>query len=474
MENKRIISGIKWTSIQLAIETFFRFSVRLILAKLLLPNQFGLVGMCAIFITVAAATSELGMTAALIQRKDDFQAEKMYATAFWSCTIWSLLIYLLLSFIIGPLAAKFYDEPELIHLIPALSIVILIQPLGTIPTIILTRSMNFKKIAKIFNSSSFFAGIIAISAAYLGVGVWALVINSVLTNVLAILLLCFTTKWKPRFQWNPEHFKDIFGFGAYSTGTNIFSTITYNIDNLLIGKLLGSTLLGTYTLSFSLTEQLRQMISSILNKVMYPVFGKTQDDKPKLGSYFLTIINLNSLFVYPIMTFLLLFAKPIVNAFGKEWEEAIVPLKILAIAMMVHLLVNSFTALIRGLGKPRLEMKIIIFLTTFVLFPALYIGITNYGLVGAAYAILLNKIALALVGLKVINKTIGLPILQVLLAARSALIGVIISSLLVVTLELVFSLTQLVFLIPVYIIVYLFVVYFLEKDNIKTHMKKLI
>src|SRR5690606_5353534 len=161
----------------------------------------------------------------------------------------------------------------------------------------------------------------------------------------------------------------IFSFGIYSTGTSIFSTLTYNFDNLIIGKMLGASMLGAYTLSFSLTEQLRQTLSAVLNKVMYPVFGKTQDDKQKLKNYFLKIVNFNALIIYPLMAYFFLFAKEVISFFGEKWSDAVLPLKILSIAMMIHLLINSFTSLIRGLGKPKLEMKIIIGLTLFVLIP---------------------------------------------------------------------------------------------------------
>jgi len=474
MEPKKIVSGIKWRGLQVFLDVLFRFSIRIILAKLLLPNEFGLVGMAMVFIAVATAASEFGIEAALIQKKDDSEAEKMYSTAFWTGLVWGFSLYLIISFIVGPFAAHFYEEPMLLKLVPVLSLSILLRPLILIHIVILTRAMNFKKMAKIFNLSALIAGSIALVSAYFNFGVWALVINSVLGSLISFPLLLLTTKWKPHLEWNRSHFKNIFGFGAYSTVTTIFGTITYNIDNLMIGKLLGSSLLGSYTLSFSLTEQLRQIVSNVLNKVMYPVFGKAQDDKEKLKDYFLKIININSLVAYPLMAFILLFSKDIIlGFFGDKWVEAIVPLQILSIAMMVHLLVNSFTSLIRGLGKPQLEMKIIIGLTLFVLTPSLYIGIINFGLKGAAYAILLNKIGLVIIGTIVLKKEISLSFFEILLAIKSAVIGILIASTIVIILYYFISISNMLVLAPIYIGIYFLIIYKFEKENIKKVIKHL-
>ena len=473
MSSKSIFTGVLWTSIQFVIDIIFRFAVRFMLAKLLLPSQFGLVGMCTVFIAVAGAASELGMSAALIQKKNDQEAEEMYPTAFWSGLIWGVVIYCILSLVITPLATSFYDEPKLKVLIPVLSLGILLKPFNLIHTVILTRSMDFKALAKILNISSIIAGVVSlISAYFFNFGVWALVLNNVLAVVISVPLLFYITKWKPILIWNKEHFKSIFGFGAYSSGTLIFSTLTYNIDNLMIGKMLGSSLLGSYTLSFSLTEQIRQAISGVLNKVMYPVFGKNQEDKVKLKNYFLKIVNLNSIAIYPLMSFIFLFATEIIGFFGERWSNAIIPLKIMCIAMMAHLLVNSFTSLIRGLGKPALEMKIIMGLTIFVLIPSLYFGILNFGLTGAALAILLNKLALVIVGVYVLKNEINLSIKELIYSIKGAVASIILATTVFLLIKN-FIYDNVFFSMILFVVIYLITVFTLEKKNLNLLLSKL-
>jgi O-antigen/teichoic acid export membrane protein len=474
LNSTKIVSGIKWASLQFVIETFFRFSIRLILIKFLQPSEFGLVGMATIFIAVAAAASELGMSAALIQKKSHEEVTLLYNTAFWSGIIWGILVFLFLSLLIAPIAASFYHEPILIKLIPVLSLGILIKPFTMIHAVILTRDLNFKKLAKIANGASLIAGIISLIFAYRGLGVWALAINNILAVALTIPLFILATKWKPTFEWNKEHFKDVFGFGAYSTATSIFSTLTYNIDNLMIGKLLGTSLLGNYTLSFSLTEQVRQVVSNVLNKVMYPVFGKLQDDKAKLRAYFLKIININAMVIYPLMTYLLLFAEDIIlGFFGDKWSLAILPLRILSFAMMIHLLVNSFASLLRGLGKPHLEMKIIMGTTLFILIPSLYWGVHFYGLVGASVAILINKIILVIIALNILKKEIGLAPFDVLKTVVGSITSVSIVAALVTLLTYFSICTNFYFLSIIFVIAYAPLIYWFEKTMILTLVKRI-
>lgn len=428
MESKKIVTGIKWASIQLALDMTFRFSVKFILAKLLLPEQFGLIGMCTVFIAFANSLSELGMSAALIQKENDEDAKSLYPTAFVTSIASGVLFYLILVFAVTPFASYFYDEPKLDYLIPILSLSVFLRPFGIIPVVQYSRSLNFKKMANIYNLSSFIAGVLAIIAALSGLGVWALVINVVLAASLPIPLLWRSIKWKPQITFNRQHFNQIFGFGIYTSGTSVISSISYNIDNLFIGKFLGAGALGAYTLSFSLTEQIRQAVSSILNKVMYPVFGQKQKDIKLLKNYFLSIIRINAIMIYPIMIFMVLFAREIiVGFFGERWEQAVQPLQLLAIAMMIHLLVNSFASLLRGIGKPKIELYIMSGLTLFVLVPGMIIGIQTYGLVGASIAILVHKVFLAFFGIMVLSKYINVKLKEIVNTIKFTFLSLLIT-----------------------------------------------
>ncbi|MBD8490089.1 lipopolysaccharide biosynthesis protein [Echinicola sp. CAU 1574] len=471
MDSKKIISGIKWTSIQFVLDTGFKFTIKLILAKLLIPEEFGLIGMCSIFIAVATAASEMGMTSALIQKKDNNLAEKMYPTAFWTGLLWGAVLFIFMSFIVAPFASDFFEEEKLNYLVPFLSIGIILRPLSIVHVVILTRQMNFKVIARTTNFATLVSGIIAIILGYYGSGVWALVVNNILVPLLTIPLLFKATKWLPTKTWHKEHFKEIFSFGAYSSSTGMFSTLTYNIDNMLIGKMLGAGYLGSYTLAFSLTEQLRQMVSSVMNKVMYPVYGKNQDNTEKLKHYFLTVVNLNCIILFPVFMFLIIFSSDIVLFFGPEWKNANLPLKILSLAMIIHLTVNSFTSILRGMGKPKLEMKIILGLTIIVLIPGLIIGIKLFGLLGAALAVLINKIGLMITGLVFLNKYINLSINQLFKVLYKSVLGVTVSSSIIYFGKEIGGVENIPVLMSIYFFISYIIIFQLEKDKINKIIK---
>lgn len=392
-----VILGVFWNTIQMVVNLAFSFIIRLILAKLLFPEQFGLIGMAAVFIGLIEVFNDLGIGAALIQRKQEKLQEVHFHTAFWTGLGWSIGVFLIMSLAAAPLAAIFYDEPLLEKIIPIMSLGILASPFNLVQNAQLTKQMDFKKIALIKNASSIFAGILALSLALLGAGVWSLVFNSVTALLIAVPLYFIATNWRPKLIWNKEAFHDIFGFGLYTTGTNFVNYLINNIDYLLIGKLINAEALGAYTFAFVLTNTLRIKIMGVFNKVMYPLYGKKQSDPESLKRYYLKVVSYNSIAIYPFMVFMFALAEPfILDFFGNKWVDAIRPLQILSLSVMVHMLVNSNTSLIRGMGRPDLEMKLQIFKSVLFL-PVLAVGIHYYGINGAAWAVLINKILIVII-----------------------------------------------------------------------------
>jgi O-antigen/teichoic acid export membrane protein len=396
--NKKLaVQGVFWNAVQLVINQSFTFIIRLVLAKLLFPEQFGVVGMAMIFTGFVQVLNDLGIAAALVQRKDQDLEEAHYHTAFWTGVLWSIVLFLTMSLLLAPFAAGFYKEPMLTSIIPVLSIGILFSPVNLVHKALLTKAMNFKKMAFIDNTSNIIAGCISLVLAYMGAGVWALVFNTVAIVIISIPLYFWASRWYPKFIWDQNAFNDVFGFGAYTTGTNIINYFINNIDYLLIGKLLSATALGSYTFAFVLTDTFRSRLMAVINNVMYPIYGKNQGDHVSLKKYYLKVISYNSIIVYPIMIFMLAVGEAfILRFFGDKWSGSTPALQILAVSVMVHMLVNSNTALIRGMGKPGLEFKLQI-IKSIIFIPTLYYGIVHWGITGAACAILMNKLVAVIV-----------------------------------------------------------------------------
>ena len=426
--NKQITSGIFWTSIQILIQQSFSFIVKLVLARLLFPDDFGLIGMAVVFTSFVQVFNDLGIGAALVQRKEEDLNEKHYHTSFWTGIIWSIFLYLIIVFAVAPIAADFYNEPMLQRIIPILSIGVLASPINLVHKSQLTKSMNFKKIAIISNSCNIFSGILAVSLAFLGFGVWSLVFNSVASILIAIPFYFKATGWIPKLVWGKQEFKDIFGFGMYTTGTSVFNNLISKIDYLFIGKLMSASALGSYTFAFMLTDILRSQLMSVMNNVMYPVYGQKQNDKISLKRYYLKVVRYNSVIIYPIMNVLLFIGEPIIKIFfGNKWSDAIAPMQILSISVMFHMMVSSNTALIRGLGKPKLELKLQLFKALVLYTPLIYLGIYFYGLIGAAFAILITKALSVIIAQFYLKKLVGISISDLYYAIREPIFATIIT-----------------------------------------------
>lgn len=387
-----VLKGVFWNGVQLLINQSFAFVVKLVLARLLLPEQFGLIGMATVFTGLVQVLTELGIGAALVQKKDELLRPEHYHTAFWTGIIWSTSLFLVMTFIIAPLAVNFYHEQQLRELIPVISLGILLTPINLVNRAQLTKQMNFKRIASIEGGANIVAGVISIALAFMGAGVWSLAFNSLAIVLFAIPFYFKATKWLPKFVWNKQAFKEVFGFGILATGTNVVNYFINNIDYLLIGKILSAQLLGAYSFAFVLTDTFRSRLMAVINNVMYPLYGKKQSEPESIKRYYLKVVSYNCIIVFPIMLLFFTLANPfILNFFGSKWEEAILPLKILSISIMFQMLVNSNTVLIRALGRPGLEMKIQI-LKAVVYIPTLAYGIYTNGIVGASWAVFSNKI----------------------------------------------------------------------------------
>lgn len=381
----QFLSGVIWTSIQTFVNRGFKFAVKLILARLLFPEDYGIIGMAAVFTSVIDVINEMGIGAALVQRDKKELTRNHLDTAFWSGAVWGIVIYLIILFLVAPLASWFYEKPILEKIIPILSLGILATPINTVHRSLLVRDLRFKKITFISNTSNIFSGILSIILAFMGAGVWSLVFNSVASFIVAMPLLFISTKWLPHFSFSKSAFKDIFGFGMYTTGTGVFGKINSQIDYLIIGKVLGATALGVYSLAFLLTNILRSQLIQIVNSVLFPLLSKLQNNPDLMRGYYLKILRINSFLVYPFIFAVFLFSEEFIPIlFGNKWIGSIPILKILSVGVIINMLVSSSGVLIRSSGKANLELRIISVNTILFYLPFILIGAYSNDLIGTA------------------------------------------------------------------------------------------
>lgn len=404
----RIVSGIGWTSLASFGSQGLRLLFKLVLAKLLLPEDYGIIGMAAIFIGFIEVVSEMGMVSALIQRPRDQLTPQHYSTAFWINLVVALLGYALIVTIISPIAAQFYSEPILGEIMPLLSLPLIFNTLYAIPKAKLSKNLRFKPQALTEIVSVLVGGVTATVLAFQDWGVWALAVNGVVVSLVSAILYWLHSRWLPQFIFSKQAYRQLFGFGSKVLVERIFHFFTMNIDYLLIGKLIGGAALGAYTLGFILTNTIVKQLTNVVNKVMFPAYSSIQKSKDAIAKYFLRVSKMNQLLVFPLMLALILLAEPIIKiGFGSQWMMAVSPLQILALATVLNGLSANATVIIRSVGRSDLSMKLSISSTLLSTIPAVALGAWLYGINGAAFGILVDRIFRFFWYQRVIRQLIG-------------------------------------------------------------------
>lgn len=454
---EKIYSGVAWNATGLFIDSGLNYIIKLILARLLVPKAFGIIGLAALFMSMIQVFSDLGMSSALIQRKEKELNQIDYDTAYWVGIVWGLLLALVLSTVIAPIAASFYNQEILKIIIPVLSTGIILSQLRTIHIVNITRDMDFKRIVLPRNISNIFAGVVAITMALMGYGIWSLVIDGIAGNLLQVIIYSYVSPWKPRFRFSKNSFKKIFSFGIYTSGTGVFNYLTNNIDYLIIGKLLGAQQLGLYALGYNITYVIRGQIMRVINSVFYPVYSKLQDNLVAVKKYYFKVIKYNCVVIYPVMVGIILLSKPLVlYGLGEKWKDAIIPMQIMAGAGLIHLLTSSNTVLLRGLGKPKLELIFSIIKTLGVNVPLIVLGIIHNGITGAAMGLLVAKFVIFFINNITLRKVAGIKFTEILGNAGS-LFGITLIAILFVFIIKNFVILLLIYL--VYLTVHLIISY---------------
>lgn len=380
-----MLTGFFWTGIDVLVNRGIYVFLQLVLARILFPEDYGIVAMAAVFITLLELINDLGLGSALIQKRNEELSGIHYDTAFWTGVVWAAFLYTIIYFVATPFISKFYGEEILNNVIPCMALTLLFSSVAGIHRAKLIKRLQFKKITLVNTVSTVIAGVVSLLLAYKGFGIWALALYSVVKLCIGVPLLFAATRWSPSFQWNFKAFRLLFGFGVFTLGTAIANVFSQKIDYLIIGKLIGATVLGYYTFAFLLTNIVRQQISGVLGKVLFPVYAQLQDQPKKLFSLYLKMLSVNALIVYPVLLGIFMFSEYMLPLlFDAKWNQSIPLLKILSVSVLIQMTVNSNQLLFRSYGKVRLEFTLQLVKAFLFFIPLIYVGTSTYGVLGAA------------------------------------------------------------------------------------------
>jgi PST family polysaccharide transporter len=325
---KSAIAGVKWSAISLLGRRGLSLLTTIILARLLVPSDFGLIAMAAVVIGFIELFQDLGTSSAIIQRKDPSQA--LLASMFWLNAGFGLAAMLVL-YLASPLGGAFYREPKVIPIMQALSLSFLLSGLSNLQKSLLERNLEFDKLARIEIGTALFATVVGITAAFLGHGAWSLVYQVLAGNSLLTLLLWNTSRWRPSWQFDWSEVRSVMGFSLHLTGASVFNYFARNADKFLIGRFLGAQDLGYYDLAYRLMQYPLEGISAVIRRVMFPLYSRMQDDAGQFGWTYLKVASTIALISFPLMLGLTALVGPFVlTLFGAAWTPIIPLLLILA------------------------------------------------------------------------------------------------------------------------------------------------
>jgi len=386
--------GVAWGGASTVVVSALGLATSLVLARIIAPSHFGLLGMATVFTGLMRILSEMGVAAALIRRPEEIVEEEVLDTAFWTSLAVSGALFLVSALALAPLVARFYETPAVRGVLVVVSLALVVRPFGVIHRVLLTRALRFKALSLVDAISTAIGSALTIGLALAGFGVWSIALSGTLIAAASLPLLAREIRWMPRFRFSKPACREVVSFGSFVTGSEAAVFVTKNVDYLLIGRLLGASALGVYTLAFLLTDTFRSAMMGVLNKVMYPIYGKLQGDVTMLGRFYLRVIRYNTLIIVPVMVVLLVLAPSLLeHGFGPQWLPAAGALRLLAVSVILHTIGGTSAAVLKGIGRADLEFRINLVTAFFVAVPSLFIGIRWWGITGAAAAALVHTVA---------------------------------------------------------------------------------
>jgi len=311
----KFISGAFWSTVERFGQQGIQFVIAIIIARILTPSDYGLIGMLAIFIAIAQSFVDSGFGSALIQKQDANQTD--FSTIFYFNIAVSTLFYFIF-FFTAPLIAKFYNQPLLTPITRVMALNIVVNSFGLIQNSILTKNINFKTLTKVSLSSIVVSGAIGVFMAYKGFGVWALVYQTLGGSVIKTISLWFYNKWRPAFAFSFESLKSLFSYGSKLLASGLLNQIFDNIYKLIIGKLYSPTNLGFYTQAKRLQEISVTNLYAIPQRVTFPLYSIIQKDDLRLKELYRRTAKAIMYFNFPIMFILIIMAPLLIKLFLTE------------------------------------------------------------------------------------------------------------------------------------------------------------
>ncbi len=361
-----------------------------ILARLLVPNDFGVMGIAFLIIAILDTFSETGLHTALVQMKDDI---KEYLNTVWSISIIKGFILYVILFISAPYVAIFFKSPESTAIIRVVGIAIIIRSFENIGAVYFHKELEFNKHFICRFSSTIANFSVAVFAAFTLRSVWALVFGQLAECITGVVTSYLLHHYKPRFNLDLNKAKKLFGFGKWVFGSSILLFIFTQGDDFLVGKLLGVTALGFYQMAYRISSMPTTEITRVISKVAYPAYSKIQDNLPRLRDAYLKILRLTAFLSFPISGLIVSLAPHLTLVIlGEKWNPMVPCMQVLALYGLIMSVATTAGPIFNSIGKPGINTKNQ-FLQVILLMVLIYPLTSKWGLLGTSLAVVFTSLA---------------------------------------------------------------------------------
>ncbi|MGN9160326.1 lipopolysaccharide biosynthesis protein [Clostridium sulfidigenes] len=355
-EKKVILSGLIWKGLEKSGSQGVQFVIQIILARILLPEDYGVISLITIFITIGNVFIQSGFSTSLIQKKDADEVD--FSSVLYLNLIVAIIVYVLL-FLFAPTIAEFYNEPQLKSILRILAIILFFGAINSIQNSIISRRMQFKK--SFFSSlgGSIISGIIGVTMAYAGFGVWSLVVQQITNQLLITVILWYTLKWRPKLYFSLGRLKFLFSYGWKLLCSSLLDTLYNNIYGLVIGKLYNPQMLGYYNRGDQFPQMIIMNINGSIQSVMLPAMAAKQDDKLAVKEMVRRSIVTSSFVIFPMMIGLAVCADSVVRiVLTDKWLPCVPFLQLLCLSYALWPIHTANLQAINALGRSDIFLKL--------------------------------------------------------------------------------------------------------------------
>ena len=404
---EKALKGVFWSALQNWGSQAGSLVVFFLLARLLTPETFGLVAMANIFLALLQIFLQQGFAQSLIQRQD-LEPDHLH-TAFWSSLVIGFGLFLI-GFTGANWAAAGFHEPRLAPILQALSLLFLVTACGNVQQALLERAFNFKATATRVLVGTISGGVVGIAMAFSGFGVWSLVVQQIVQELIGVVVLWMASAWRPQLRFSFVRFRELFQFGFPIIGFNFLNFINSRADDLLIGYFLGPIALGYYSIAYRILTVMQQLLVQTTQQITLPTFSRLQNNLEQFRQTFYTATKLTSLVAFPIFLGVAVLAPElIVLVFGKQWSPSIPVLQVLALAGLFQSISFFKSSVFVAMGKP--SWSLWLSLLSMVLNLIGFLIAVRWGIVAVAVAFVLRGYLVFPIGQWAVSRLINAPVL---------------------------------------------------------------